>query len=121
MQQKLFLKRCISFQYALILLLVLTNLATLAFWRNSSINPEGPKTIATILEQDTARNGIPAKQTLGPADIPVEMEMREYSTGITEDRRTEFFGEPDEKTNAAWDSLIDGEIEPDHSYDAGRR
>ncbi|KAH8426256.1 oxidase ustYa family protein [Aspergillus melleus] len=104
--QKLFYKRCTSVQYILIILLVLTNLATLAFWSNASTTQKS-KTPATTLEQDVARNDIPVIQTLGPADIPVEMEMREFSTGITADRETDFFGEPDEKTNAAWDSLMD--------------
>ncbi|KAI9036335.1 uncharacterized protein KD926_002047 [Aspergillus affinis] len=104
---KSFYKRCISVQYILILLLLLTNLATLAFWRNASTSEKWAKTPATTLEQDISRNDIPSVKALGPADIPVEMEMRKFSTGITEDRRTEFFGEPDEKTNAAWDSLMD--------------
>ncbi|KAK1146509.1 hypothetical protein N8T08_002938 [Aspergillus melleus] len=115
--QKLFYKRCTSVQYILIVLLVLTNLATLVFWSNASTTQKS-KAPATTLEQDVARNDILAIQTLGPADIPVEMEMREFSTGITGDRETEFFGEPDEKTNAAWDSLMDGGISYSHkSYD----
>lgn len=107
---KSFFNRCISVPYLLILLLLLTNLATFAFWKSPSATEARSKEAATILNKDIARNGIPTIQTLGPADIPVEFEMREFSTGITEDRRTDFFGEPDEMTNAAWDSLMDGEI-----------
>lgn len=56
------------------------------------------------------RNDISNVQILGPADIPVELEMREFFTGITEDRKTAFLGPPNHETNTAWASIQDGNL-----------
>lgn len=92
----------------LIIFLVVSNIITLISWRvSTTINHSSPWFKST-LEQDISRNDIPKVQVLGPADIPVELEMREFFTGITEDRKTAFIGSPNNETNAAWASIQDG-------------
>jgi hypothetical protein len=92
----------------LIIFLTVSNIITLISWRvSTTINHSSPSFKST-LEKDISRNDIPKVQVLGPADIPVELEMREFFTGITEDRKTAFIGPPNNETNAAWASIQDG-------------
>ncbi|KAA8645272.1 oxidase ustYa family protein [Aspergillus tanneri] len=92
--------------YFLTLMLTATNIITLVVWRSSSSTWQAPWP-SSILELDTVRNTLSEVEILGPADIPVEREMREFYTGITDDRRTEFLGPSNAKTDVAWGSLED--------------
>ncbi|KAM3426919.1 hypothetical protein MY4824_009746 [Beauveria thailandica] len=88
-------------------LLLVSNVVTLGAWRTSVAGTEQQPLFKSTLELDAFRNQLHKVQTLGPADIPVEMETREFYTGITEDRKTDFYGPPSNKTNAAWASIQD--------------
>ncbi|KAI5865375.1 hypothetical protein GGS23DRAFT_558957 [Durotheca rogersii] len=44
-------------------------------------------------------------QLLGQAEIPVEMELYRFRTGVRE--KTPFFGAPNASTDAAWDTILD--------------
>ena len=46
-------------------------------------------------------------QHLGQAEIPVEMELYRFRTGVRE--KTHFFGAPNASTDAAWSTILKGE------------
>lgn len=109
-RRKMRLNYCIKHQLYcfLILILVATNIITLGIWSASSYAQKLPS-YNSLLDLDTFRNKRPKVEILGPADIPVEMEMRQFYTGIRDDRRTEFMGRPNKENNAAWQSILDGQ------------
>lgn len=52
----------------------------------------------------------PHVEIMGLARIPVEREIRQFHTGIRIGDVTPFFGSVNEQTNAAWATILDGEV-----------
>ncbi|EQL01883.1 hypothetical protein OCS_02407 [Ophiocordyceps sinensis CO18] len=95
---------------AVVLCLATSNIVTLIF--STDLLPRQ--------RRQSALNRYPAVQILGPADVPVEMEMREFHTGIAADQRTAFWGPPNNQTIAAWASILDVGLIHLNDQQAGR-
>lgn len=50
----------------------------------------------------------PSVEIKGIAEIPVEMEMRQFHTGVRYGDGTPFMGGWNNDTNHAWESILDG-------------
>ncbi|KFA77627.1 hypothetical protein S40288_11495 [Stachybotrys chartarum IBT 40288] len=78
--------------------LIITNIVTLGLWVSSL------RRMNSWLMEDYYNR--PQIEYLGPAQVPVEYEVRRFHTGIVAGDTTEYFGPPGTTADVAWNKVV---------------